>query len=114
MKKRKTNRVAWGLAAILGAVVLGSAGADLHGVDMRGARLYYVNLAGAILSGTELHGADLRGTILKQADLQSANLCGAVLRHTDLTGEKLTGARYDARTRWPTGFDPLRHGAVEE
>ena len=24
----------------------------------------------------------------------------------------LTGARYDTQTRWPTGFDPRRHGAI--
>jgi hypothetical protein len=36
------------------------------------------------------------------ADLRNANL-----RRTDLTG-----ALYDAHTRWPSGFDPQRHGAV--
>jgi hypothetical protein len=24
----------------------------------------------------------------------------------------LRGARYNARTKWPAGFDPIAHGAV--
>jgi hypothetical protein len=25
----------------------------------------------------------------------------------------LSGVIYDARTRWPRGFDPLKHGTVQ-
>jgi hypothetical protein len=46
---------------------------------------------------------NMRGAILEEADLRGAALAGT----------KLTGARYDARTRWPKGFDPTRHGATE-
>lgn len=48
-----------------------------------------------------LRGRDLRGRDLSGADLRGADLTGANLRGTDLTG-----ARYDARTRWPSGFVP--------
>jgi hypothetical protein len=42
------------------------------------------------------------------------------LRGADLRGVELPsgwpidfhGARYDALTRWPKGFDPQRHGAI--
>jgi hypothetical protein len=27
-------------------------------------------------------------------------------------GADITGARYDGHTRWPSGFDPARHGAI--
>jgi hypothetical protein len=30
----------------------------------------------------------------------------------NLTKATVTGARYDALTRWPAGFDPARHGAI--
>jgi uncharacterized protein YjbI with pentapeptide repeats len=71
------------------------------------------NLEGALLRGMDLHGAEFPGASFRDADLRSANLRGA-----DLSGAKglistdLTGAIYDARTRWPKGFDPQQHGAV--
>jgi uncharacterized protein YjbI with pentapeptide repeats len=51
--------------------------------------------------------AYLRGAILRGADLSCANLDGAWLRYADLRG-----ARYDAETRWPAGFDPAARGAI--
>jgi hypothetical protein len=46
-----------------------------------------------------LRGADLRGTNLQDADLGGANL---------------RGARYDAGTVWPEGFDPDAAGAIRD
>ena len=68
-------------------------------------------------------GADLRGADLRQADLsrdvvgvsqdwEGANLCGADLGDANLAGANLACVRYDARTRWPRGFDPRQRGAV--
>ena len=41
--------------------------------------------------------------------LQGVDFTGARFR-----GARLTAAHYDARTRWPAGFDPVIHGAVKE
>jgi hypothetical protein len=46
------------------------------------------------------------------ADLDGADLRGATLTATHLEATNLTGARYDAHTRWPSGFDPEKAGAV--
>ena len=50
----------------------------------------------------------LPGAILINADLRGANLTGAKA----LAMAKLTGARYNARTRWPKGCDPMKAGTV--
>jgi hypothetical protein len=39
-------------------------------------------------------------------------MAAADLRRADLRGATLAGARFDAATRWPVGFDPETHGAV--
>src|SRR5438094_10153551 len=119
------NRVAWGLAAVLAVVVLGGIGlllpslraywvaryrgmgANLRGAMLPGVPLPRVNLTGANLGRANLDSANLQG-----ADLNDAKLQGAKLRGATLTGADLTGARYDVRTRWPKGFDPLQHGAI--
>ena len=77
------------------------AGADLQDIDLSEADLSWAdlreaNLAGADLSEAHLYGVDLRGASLREADLRSANL---------------SGARYDANTQWPEGFDPEAAGA---
>jgi hypothetical protein len=73
-------------------------GADLRQADLRGARL-----EGADLANADLTGANARGALLASANLTGARLAGA----------DLNGARCDRRTRWPPGFDPRQHGAVE-
>jgi len=115
-------------------------GADLHGTVLAGAQLTGVDLIGANLRGADLQNAsltyaylwrvDLRAADLTGADLTNAWLCWADLGHADLRRANLsnavlygstirgsipiglTGARYDASTRWPDNFDPQRHGAV--
>ena len=106
--------------------------ADMTGADLSGAQLNSANLTGAVLycanmSGSGLHGAVLRranarGSILQDADLRRADLRGADfswadfaqadLRGAELAGASLTdarlrGARYDERTTFPAGFDPV-------
>jgi hypothetical protein len=83
------------------------------GGQLAGAILYQMNLVNA-----DLRGADLRGAIAGTADLTDANLSDADLRgadflDADLTNSILTGARYDAHTLWPDGFDPQQHGAIK-
>ena len=61
-------------------------GADLREADLQGANLWGVNLRGADLREADLQGANLRGADLREADLQGANLRGANLRGADLQG----------------------------
>jgi hypothetical protein len=116
-------------------------GADLRGAHLAGADLRRASLAGADLRNANLQGADLRDafmlgghvvrvhrgpgkstlklkpkpTDLRGADLRGANLQGAQMSMKDsrIPCIFLSGARYDARTRWPKGFDPTRLGAVK-
>ncbi len=87
-------------------------GADLMGASLSGANLDSVDLRHANLSLTTLSDASLRGADLSRADLSNANADGSDLRRADLTRVTLTGALYDASTRWPAGFDPIKHGMV--
>jgi uncharacterized protein YjbI with pentapeptide repeats len=92
MQKGQTNRVAWGLAAILAVPLLG-------GIVWLGVRLrpYWVakyrgkgaNLHAAMLAFAPLSGADLEG-----ANLQGANLSGAILNDADLSRGCKSQGRY--------------------
>jgi hypothetical protein len=96
-------------------------------VDLRRARMWGLNFDGALfgisslwgarLAGCSLVEADLGDCDLRDADLSGADLTGAMLWGADLTGADLTGAvlretKFDARTRWPAGFDPQQHDTV--
>ena len=108
-------------------------GADLTGADLRSANLDSAGLQGANLAQANLEGLDLKGVSLQNTSLRGANLRGvsglrditrADFRDADLRGAyllgtvdyngnsaKFTGAKYDARTRWPKGFDLEGSGA---
>jgi uncharacterized protein YjbI with pentapeptide repeats len=106
--------------------------ADLFRARLNEASLRTANLREASLDEAQLQRADLRDADLSDAALGGANLAGADLRGADLgdaellliatgDGREITGtdanfhgARYDRRTRWPAGFDPLKHGAILE
>ncbi len=60
-----------------------------------------------IEDGRKCAGADLRGI-----DLPKANLRGANLNAANLHRAELRGAKYNANTKWPAGFDPVAAGAV--
>ena len=71
--------------------------ANLSGVDLSNAHLFYVDLSGANLSGANLYDADLRfanlsGANLFDADLRFAHLFTVDLRGADLRGADLSGA----------------------
>ena len=115
-------------------------GANLGGSNLETANLYFANLQRANLRGVNLRGAYLAAADLRGADLRGADLTTAyvpspgsrqmyfpketfpqILRQQAMPGgssyftafaTRLTGARYDALTRWPKGFDPLKHGAI--
>jgi uncharacterized protein YjbI with pentapeptide repeats len=66
----------------------------------------------ATATRVDLSHADLTLASLGNANLRGANLCGADFNGAWLPGTNLTGARYDATTRWPAGFRPERRGAI--
>jgi len=101
--------------------------ADLSDADLSGALLQRANLESSTFGRANLAGADLEGALLRMATLADANFSHANLTRADLAGADLTGVRlrgervygvlssaahYDSRTRWPAGFDALKHGAV--
>lgn len=108
-------------------------GADLSGADLRQANMESTGMQGANLSQANLEGLDLKGASLQNCTFRGANLRGvsgirdftrADFRDADLRGAyllgavdyggntaKFTGAKYDARTRWPKGFDVEGSGA---
>lgn len=86
--------------------------ADLRSANLRGARLDGAWLRTARLDSASLVGASLAETDLFRATLREADLSAADLsRARHLDAADLTGARYDASTRWPRGFDPVEAGA---
>ncbi|MFC4467347.1 pentapeptide repeat-containing protein [Streptomyces xiangluensis] len=72
-------------------------GANLNRVYMRGTKLEYASMSAVMLRGasmrdTVLKGADLRYADLTNAYLRGADLTDADLRNANLTGADLTGA----------------------
>jgi uncharacterized protein YjbI with pentapeptide repeats len=61
----------------------------------------------ANLAGIDLNKADLGMANLIWADLSEASLIMA-----DLSSADLRGAKYNAKTMWPEGFEPEGTGAV--
>ena len=76
-------------------------GANLAGADLRGATLRGSLLIGADLRGANLWRCDLLGVDLRDADLCGADLAGAIY----LTQMQVNGARGDALTTLPDGFE---------
>ena len=86
---------------------------DFHQTDLSGANLREAEIHGAQFFDAILIGADLRGC---RGDKSLAGRCtrfdGADLTDARLEGARLNGAQYNARTRFPRGFDPDRAGMV--
>jgi len=96
-------------------------GASLSGTILRKANLEMADLTLADLSdiymlnqggggGANLEGANLRGANLSKANLRGADLRGANLKEVNLDKALTQGAYYDAQTRFPNGFDPVKMG----
>jgi uncharacterized protein YjbI with pentapeptide repeats len=97
-------------------------GANLQGADLQNALLSEAKLRRADLRRANLKGAYLGGGCFPAADLTGADLRGADLRDVILEGPgqlrgswrvPVTSALYDASTRWPARFDPVKAGAVK-
>lgn len=79
-------------------------GFDLSGLDLSGIGwLNDTDLSRADLRNTNFSRADLSGTKLRKADLSGANL-----RTADLTMAMFGGAKHNAKTIWPMGFEVKR------
>lgn len=63
---------------------LSLSGADLNGVELRGANLPNINLEGASLEGGQFQGAHLENAFLMNSYLAKANLTGAYLTRAKL------------------------------
>jgi len=77
-------------------------GADLSGVNCKGARLWKANLAGTIFAGVDLEHSDLRQadltcTVFDGANLKYATLDGAITSGTRFVGANLLGASMHLR-----------------
>jgi uncharacterized protein YjbI with pentapeptide repeats len=102
--------------------------ANLEDACLEGCDLYWARFFQAALRRANLRFSILRGCNFVDADLTDADLTGADLGidnvggETHLEGAKLlncridgtifTGASYDARTVFPSGFDPHRSGLI--
>ncbi|MFI1938427.1 pentapeptide repeat-containing protein [Streptomyces purpureus] len=80
-------------------------------------RRYPPGVCGASEGSGQCQPSTRRGAHAQRASFRAADLRTADLRGTDLTGADLhdadlTGARADARTRWPEGIDPTQAGVV--
>ncbi|MFO0611922.1 MAG: pentapeptide repeat-containing protein [Polyangiaceae bacterium] len=71
------------------------AGADLSGIDFRGAALTGINLTHAKLERCRFDGARLASAKLAGADLRNTTFVGAELGQADLSKCKLANARFD-------------------
>jgi uncharacterized protein YjbI with pentapeptide repeats len=64
-----------------------------------------LNLSDTDLRRADLSDADLQGARLLGARLQGANVRAAQLQRVNLFHAQLLGARSNAKTVWPEGFD---------
>lgn len=84
---------------------------DCSGLIAAGAEFNECRLDGAMFNRGVLTGCKFVYCELHGVDFSEADFSGADLRHQDDLDEALfTGARYDARTRFPKGFEPEAHG----
>ena len=89
---------------------------DLYWANFFEARAVKADFRGAELRGVCFEAANLQQACFDEADLGRDALNGSTeLSGADLTGAsvyraKFDGARYDSRTKFPTGFDPKQHG----
>lgn len=82
-------------AAAHGEVALDLEGADLSGLALAGARLQAARLAHTSLRGCDLRNARFNSADMRGCDLRDADLRGASVHRADLTGADLRGARFD-------------------
>ena len=82
--------------------------AILRNVDFEDATIVYCDMREADLRDSCFNNVSMGYVKLQNADLRGADFSGT--KHIKLA--RLQGARYDATTRWPPGFDPEEYGAI--
>lgn len=87
-------------------------GANLDGSNLIEADLIRANLKGAYLIGADLTNANLTNANLVGTDLRRADLRGANFTRANLRGANLETAMYNEFTKWPTGFNYKKSGAI--
>jgi hypothetical protein len=85
---------------------------DLYGADLSEASFRCADLRQAVLYGASLKNSVFRNARLNGSNLEGADVSGADFRDAVLVAVNLKGAKFDERTRWPEGFEPLQSGAV--
>ncbi|RQO43181.1 hypothetical protein DBV14_26190 [Variovorax sp. KBW07] len=88
-------------------------GANLAGLDLKGAQLGEALLENANLTGTELGGADLHGAVLAHATLQSTQLDGANLQGANLGGARLSKVNFAGADLGGATFDDARLSDID-
>jgi uncharacterized protein YjbI with pentapeptide repeats len=81
--------------------------ADLSESDFVGAAVQNARFGGASLKGANLSGIDLGKAMLGGVDLSNSNLTGTNLSRVYTHSTVFSGARYDTKTTFPEGFNPL-------
>lgn len=86
---------------------------NLSGADLTGATLVNTNFTDAqfILTkftGTKLVNVNFEGCLLNGTDFKKCTLMGVDFSRAVFDKPNLSGARYDARTKFPDGFDPIK------
>jgi uncharacterized protein YjbI with pentapeptide repeats/alpha-tubulin suppressor-like RCC1 family protein len=94
-------------------------GLDYSGRNLAGRSFRWQDFTDATFSSADLRRGDLTGAMFVNATLTNARLDSANVSSADFTGATITGAtwvgtRYNAQTKWPTGFDPSAAGAILE
>lgn len=100
----------------------------LREANLKSADLYWASLFGSDLSRSNCENTDFSGTDLKEVNFTGANLKNAKFGRsnlgtiTDLSGANFTDSildgakfdhtRYDSKTVFPRGFDPVKNGLI--
>jgi uncharacterized protein YjbI with pentapeptide repeats len=85
-------------------------GAKFKSADLRGAQLKHSVFSHAHFTGADCRGANFFCSILSEADFSGADIRGAIFIDARLGGRFDAKTIYDAKTRFPDGFDPVARG----
>ncbi|MBD2533014.1 pentapeptide repeat-containing protein [Nostoc flagelliforme FACHB-838] len=77
---------------------------ELKGADLRGLKLFEINLSGVDISEADFSGTSLFGANLSSANLFRANLSTAILQETDFSGASLIEANLKGKKLPQTNF----------
>jgi uncharacterized protein YjbI with pentapeptide repeats len=97
----------------------------LLGLDLFKAHLTGSNMSNSYFSGVNFWGAEMGGVnfsgvkigdsvVMGKAELRYANVKNADLRKAHLDDTNLEGTRYNSKTKFPKGFDPVKAKMVFE